>query len=215
MKFYHPLVAWKPDCTQQNSHCQSHPFSQLITEEHKALIKEYTQGPPRQQILCSTRNAQISISVTDLRELIAPTSPIYQELLILGLEIACPIFQESYLEPAFFPILQQNGWSGVKNWFVNNRSYNHHPNLSIPVHIMGNHWVAVCRRTDSSLTTFYYADDINDASIETTIKNLLFVNAPQYFCPLGSRWVSCENTTYRPHSNECGPRKMLALSVMM
>jgi len=205
----------------KNNHCQDHPFSQLITREHKALIKEYTQGPPHQQILRSTGKAQISITVSDLRELIAPTSPINQELLTLGLENACPIFQGSYLEPAFFPILQHNGWPGVINWFVNqhqtssNRPYNHHPNLSIPVHIGGNHWVAVCRRTVSSVTSFYYADDLNDDSIEKTIKDLLFVNAHQYFCPPGSRCVPCENTTYRSHSNECGPRTLLALSVMM
>jgi hypothetical protein len=51
--------------------------------------------------------------------------------------------------------------------------------------------------------------------MEEIVKKWLFHLAPPIFCPSGSKRVSCQNTTYQPHSNECGPRTMLALTVMM
>jgi hypothetical protein len=113
-----------------------------------------------------------------------PTPPINQELLILGLQNACPIFQGAYLEPGFFPILKQEGWPRVTNWSANPhnttgiRPYSHHPNISIPVQIGGNHWVAVSRCIVSCITAFYYADDLNNKTTERTIKETIILPRP-------------------------------------
>jgi hypothetical protein len=80
-----------------------------------------------------------------LREILTPNSTIDQEPLILGLEIACKTFQGFYLDPGFFPILQHDGWPGVRNWFSHPHNpteiqpYEHHPIISIPVHVNGCH----------------------------------------------------------------------------
>jgi hypothetical protein len=47
------------------------------------------------------------------------------------------------------------------------------------------------------------------------VKQTLLDIAPTPFCPPGSRWITCYNTTFQPHSNECGSRTMLALTVPM
>jgi hypothetical protein len=120
--------------------------------EQKALVKQYMQGPPSLVILWSSRNQNITVTVKVLQDLVTPTSPIYHELIILGLENACQIYRGAYLEHAFFPILKTNGWSEVTNWFsdgsisgVSQPNYLHH-NISLTVHAHGNHWVAVCRQ---------------------------------------------------------------------
>lgn len=38
---------------------------------------------------------------------------------------------------------------------------------------------------------------------------------PNGFCLPNSEWISCINYTSRPHSNECGPRTILGLAVMI
>jgi hypothetical protein len=35
------------------------------------------------------------------------------------------------------------------------------------------------------------------------------------FCPQSAEWIVCQNYTYSPHSNECGPRMLITMSVMM
>jgi hypothetical protein len=189
--------------------------------KQKTFVKQYTQGSPSLVILRSSRNQNITVTVKVIQDLVTPTSPIYHELIILGLENACQIYRGACLEPAFFPILKTNGWSEVMNWFsdgsisgVSQPNYQHH-NISLPVHVHGNHWVAVCRQRVSGGTYFYYADDLNSKATENMVKHHLFDLAPPDFRPASSMWVTCQNTTYRPHSNECEPRTMLVLTVMM
>ena len=47
------------------------------------------------------------------------------------------------------------------------------------------------------------------------LKKLLQTGTSTEFYPPNSRWVSCRTPIFRPHSNECGPRTMLALAVMI
>jgi len=92
-----------------------------------------------------------------------PGSPIHHELLLFGLENACKIYDGSYLEPTFFPLLQQHGW---ERWIPdsaqvsrNSLNYNH-PKISLPIHIDDKHWwVAVSQRIHSGwkfLPTWLY-----------------------------------------------------------
>jgi hypothetical protein len=116
--------------------------------------------------------------------------------------------------------LQQYGWGEVIQWLSPTNASDisphcQHPNISIPIHIHGNHWVAVNRRIIGGRVRFLYADDLNNAATERIIKQILFENAPSTFRPPGSIWITSTDTTYRPHSNECGPRSILALTVLM
>jgi len=76
--------------------------------------------------------------------------------------------------------------------------------------------VAVARRIINNRTYFFYADDMGSPAHERKVKDLLSTaQTDSIFNPQDSIWVSCNNICYRPHSNECGPRSLLALAVML
>jgi hypothetical protein len=89
------------------------------------------------------------------------------------------------------------------------------PIITIPIHIHGSHWVTLtCRRLNSSVI-FFYSDDMNSAHTEDHIKNHFSAACTSNaFHPVNSLWIDCNSFSYFPHSNECGPRSLLALSVM-
>jgi len=197
-----------------------HPMASLMTNSDKILLKDYCQLQPQTIILRLSRRPNITLITSDMQTLSTPGTQIHQEQLIFGLENAWKIYGSSYLEPAFFPILQQHGWKDVINWLspANTSEFSpncQHPNIFIPIHINGNHWIAVNRRIIEGRVRFLYANDLNNKTTEGIVKRILFENAPLGFCPPGSLWITCSNTTYRPHSNECGPRATLALTVLM
>ncbi len=73
-------------------------FSSLLTTSNPyfgPLIKHYSQGESSARIVHVTRNPGIFITVQDLQDSITPTNMIYQELLILGLEVLCSQFSGS------------------------------------------------------------------------------------------------------------------------
>lgn len=87
--------------------------------------------------------------------------------------------------------------------------------ILIPYHIHGSHWVAVARKIVNDEIYFLYADDLNLAQTEESVKSYLSThNTSMQFNPTTSKWINCVNYTYHPHSNECGPRSLLALSIM-
>jgi hypothetical protein len=55
---------------------------------------------------------------------------------------------------------------------------------------------------------------MNNTATENTIRNLIQNKTDTTFCPPDSTWMHCRTTTYHPHSNECGPRTLLALHVL-
>jgi hypothetical protein len=85
----------------------------------------------------------------------------------------------------------------------------------IPVHIDGFHWVAVVRRIIAGQTIFFYSDDMNSPSTFESVKSLLsHSSTSEDFHPTDALWVNVLSYTYFPHSNECGPRTILALAIM-
>lgn len=87
--------------------------------------------------------------------------------------------------------------------------------ILIPYHVHENHWVAVSCYEINNEVTFYYADDLNCQQTEIIVKHRLSTaNTDPVFHPIGSNWINCANYTYTPHSNECGPRTLMALTVM-
>ncbi len=76
--------------------------------------------------------------------------------------------------------------------------------------------MAVARRIINNRTYFFCADDMGGPANERKVKDLLSTaQTDSIFNPQDSIWVSCNNICYRPHSNECGPRSLLALAVML
>lgn len=157
----HPPDPTLSEISQSTPHLnlsrQPHPVLQLIPEDQRSLIQSYCQLQPSIIILRMTQRPNIKLLAEDIT-LITPGEQIHHELLLFGLENATKIYNGTYLEPALFPILQQRGWSEVIGWFTSHnsqhKSIHNHPNLNIPVHIHGNHWVAINRRTTQGKSIF-------------------------------------------------------------
>jgi hypothetical protein len=49
---------------------------------------------------------------------------------------------------------------------------------------------------------------------EVSIRTLLATKTSRDFYPATAQWIHCRNFTYRPHSNECGPRSLLAATIL-
>jgi hypothetical protein len=71
----------------------------------------------------------------------------------------------------------------------------------------------VCREVNNQ-TLFLYSDDMQNSETERPVCNLIF-NTNASFCPPHTKWINSSSVTYHPHSNECGLRTLLALSIMM
>jgi hypothetical protein len=56
---------------------------------------------------------------------------------------------------------------------------------------------------------------MNQQSTEKQIKELFQSCQCSLFYPKTAIWISCKSVTYRSHSNECGPRTLLATAIMM
>lgn len=163
-----------------------------------------------------------NITTKVFRNLVSWDQPIHHKTIILCLEALCSHFSSSYLDQSFFNILEIQGWSSVSNrscqpahgtmW----RPSFDHPNIAIPIHVNGNHYVALTRKIVNGIIYFLYADDLNNKSTVEKIKRLLYQGKIYpLFCPPDSIWMNYKNYTSRPHSNECGPHTILALAVMM
>ncbi len=71
------------------------------------------------------------------------------------------------------------------------------------------------RREIQGRVYFLYSDDLNNPSTEQNIKQLISQRTCPTFYPTTAKWINCRSSTYYPHSNECGPRSLLAISIMM
>lgn len=47
---------------------------------------------------------------------------------------------------------------------------------------------------------------------EASVKHTLSTGNDAFY-PASTIWINCYNLTYQPHSNECGPRTLLALTI--
>lgn len=86
--------------------------------------------------------------------------------------------------------------------------------IAIPCFVINNHWVPVVQRKINGQTIFLYSDDLNDADTEHSLHTLKSIQTDTEFYPPTTQWIHCKSITYIPHSNECGPRMLLALAIM-
>ena len=159
------------------------------------------------------------ITARDFQDLISFGVPIYHELLNLSLETLCRDYSAAYLDPSFYPTLRDHGYRRILRRFAQSgqstitRPSLDHCNIAIPIHVNGTHWLALCRRRIDGVTYFFYADDLNQSSTEQNIRAHL--STVPGLVPKDSVWINCDNYTYYPHSNECGPRTILVLAIFI
>jgi hypothetical protein len=86
--------------------------------------------------------------------------------------------------------------------------------IMLPAYIDDSHWLAIVRREINNKVLFLYADDMNNQTTEKEIKSLILQHTNNTFFPPDAQWIKVKTTYYTPHSNECGPRTLLALHIM-
>jgi hypothetical protein len=175
---------------------------------------------PQSTVISAIDNSPDTITTKELRSLLSHGSPINQQIINLYIQLLCRQYPIKRLDAGFFPMLHSRGWSGVERWFTHQtgrRRRKSTPSITsesaivIPCHVHGCHFFS--RREIKGEVIFLYADDMNQPSTETLIKSVLSSSHPEFF-PAQTKWISCHNYTYSPHSNECGIRTLLALSVL-
>ncbi len=122
----------------------------------------------------------------------------------------------------FFSILRRDrSWSAVQDWFSTADQFiPSKPTLDttkpilIPCHVQGCHWVGVVRKIINNKVHFFYADDLNQSTVETSVRTLIQTCTSNQFYLDNAVWIQCSSITYQPHSNECGPRALLALTLI-
>jgi hypothetical protein len=204
---------WVPS-HQLSYHRSNHPLDLNIIDDDLSLLQELCQIHAEDPILRSTKNKEIKITSQQFRALLTHDSPINDAIITLYMEGFCATHNMSYLTTYFLPHLEQYGWNEVNRYFYKAKKRNicssgnkknaRDPTILIPTFINQNHWVAVVRREIQNKVIFLYADDMNNKSVEDKIKRLFTKCTNTEFFPSNAEWISCINTYYHPHSNECG-----------
>jgi hypothetical protein len=92
---------------------------------------------------------------------------------------------------------------------------NKSPSILIPIHVNTCHWVALVRRSINNTVYFLYSNDINLHNVRDTIRySYSRERTSDLFHPPDAVWINFNSFTYSPHTNECGPRSILALTVL-
>ncbi len=132
------------------------------------------------------------------------------------------------LDTTFHRVFRLPGWdTALRQFFLHQhsswwaKSTQFKPTIDahsilIPIHIQGYHWIALARRVINNHTFFLYSDDLNSShTFETIKKSYNSTSTSTEFHPDNSTWINCKSYTYHPHSNECGPRAILALTIRL
>lgn len=206
---------------QSGTHC----LSTSIPSEILSRITELCSIPSDTKILRSTRKSTISITTGNLQDLVSYGAETNDAIFSLYLELLCSTGNVTYMNTAFWPHLKQYGWHKVQRYFASSHSGFHarkvdRPHktgenaIMIPLFIQGIHWVALVRREINGRVFFFYSDDMNQTNVETNVKQTIYTHTDHTFCPPNAQWIHCNSTFYIDHSNECGPRTLLALHIL-
>jgi hypothetical protein len=234
-KFHSPLIEtrdhqtnyntfWNPP-TQLPKRPSCHPLCISIPPDMLNDITTICNLPPETQIFRSTHKPTILLKVGHIQDLVSYGSETNDAIFTFYLDMLCSSRHATYMSTAFWPHLKQYGWDRVQRYFASSQSGYYarkpdrplkvgEPNIMIPIFINDNHWVALVRREFDGRVYFYYSDDMNQRSTEAEVKHFIYNHTDQDFCPSDAKWVHCHSTHYITHSNECGPRTILALHTM-
>ncbi len=203
----------------------NHPLEVLLSYEGLQRIKDYCRQPSDSIIALSAVASDVYIQPLQLQNLISHGKQINDEVVALFLEIVCSHNNHAFLCPQILPLLKLNGWSAITKYFANplRRKYRtiFKPNMAgedaiaIPCYVNNCHWVSVVRREIGRQVIFCYSDDLNCPETEQSIRKTLSQETCPRFYPSYATWINCKTYTYRPHSNECGPRMLFATLIML
>jgi len=216
-------IRWRPAACLSVKRSQ-HPLDRACSLQELCELMRYSNRNESLTFVCHQDKEEVHVTTKDLRDLLSHSRPIADETITLYLELLSAQYDFAYLATSTIPKLQEEGWNRLKRsfaYFRNRPRTNTRPKLSgepaiiIPCFIHGCHWVIVVRREIIGEVRFLYADDLNNPNTEGEIKKLLSTgNTCPEFHPPRARWISCWNYTYVPHSNECGPRSLVAATIM-
>jgi hypothetical protein len=219
-----PLEPWRPCTTLRHHTNTNHSLTRNLKQADVISIKEVCQLPPTQPIIRSTRAKDLCITTEHLKHLLTYNEMTSDSVIMLYVEGFCNRHKLTYMNSNFIPHLREKGWSIVKHYFASNRWAHkrgiNRPNITgerailIPAFIHNNHWAAIVCREIRDRVLFLYSDDLNDPNTEGVLRTLITDRTDPNFCPSNAIWMHCKCTTYHPHSNECGPRAILALSIL-
>jgi ribonuclease HI len=217
-------TAWEPAHKLQYRE-PTHLLDLAIPMTTKEKIKLYCQHHKDAVIIHSKQKPHIVVTTQDLRNLVSHGKSINDETIYLFLEIFCSSCDLTFLSEKFFTLLKRNGWQQVRRYFAQNLTSKGRSTtkpcitgeqaIAIPCFIHGCHWIAVVRREIQGRVFFLFSDDMNNSETEKEIKQVLSTTTDENFYPTTATWIHCKAPTYIPHSNECGPRSLLAISIMM
>jgi hypothetical protein len=204
---------------------QTHQLLQTVTLSEINNLQQICQGTQNTAIIRHTHDHSINISIKDIQNLISHGKVTFDNTMLIYINMISETYDIPHLYTDFIPRLQNKGWGNVIRYFSNpsrnsrRRSLTRpditgEPAIIIPTHIYESHWIAIVRREIKNQVLFLYADDMNNATSEQTLKQLITTQTDHRFCPPSAKWIKCNNTFYTPHSNECGPRALLALHIM-
>jgi hypothetical protein len=218
---YQNAHKWTPTTQLSTTTCK-HPLSDLLTADCLQQIIHHCQSAPHLVCSYSALRPITAVTTTWLRHLITHGSPINDETISLFLEVLCTRADMCFLNPQFIPLLLRDGWNQTSKYFVHHNKprsvfrpcVKGEKVIAIPCFSDTCHWVALVRREYKGHIIFLYADDLNNPSTEFFIRETLSKTDDKFYPP-DAHWINCHNFTYHPHSNECGPRTLLALTIMM
>jgi hypothetical protein len=205
-----------------------HPLDIFLSSEDISNIQQsYRQAReyPNASPISYTQTTITSITNSDLIAFDShtPDSIIYNILTLC--RKANPILK--FLDPQFSSAISKHGWhQSYKKIFLHENSsryarttqhkpFIHDPIILIPFFVSDSHWVAVVHRIINNRIYFLYSDDLNCGPIYDSVRDILsHHNTSSIIHPQNAVWINVKAITYYPHSNECGPRTILALLIM-
>jgi hypothetical protein len=218
------IPVWTPDCTLTFQH-QTHPLLQVIQQEEIEQLRVICQLARNTTIIRCAHDRRLHLTRKEIQSLVSHGHTTTDHVITLYIKMLSESYNIPYLSTDFIPRLINEGWNSVTRYFANNDRSSRKRKLTrpnkagehsmiIPTFINNSHWLAIVRRELNDEILFLYADDMNNSNSETELKNLIRHHTDDIFCPPNAKWIKCKNTYYTPHSNECGPRTLLALHIM-
>jgi len=216
-------VNWRPSAQLPYGR-SNHSLDTACTQQSLTTLVQYCNRLATVIFVQHHIKKEMHITTTDLRDLLSHSKPIADETIKLYLELLTTQYDITYLATNTIPKLQGEGWTTVQRSFAsfrNRRRTNARPRMTgesaiiIPCYVDNCHWVTVVRREVNGQVIFLFADDMNNSRTEQDIKQLLSTQSTSpIFHPPSAKWIVCRNYTHIPHSNECGPRSLVAATIM-
>lgn len=208
--------------------CSSHPLDSSISHQDIYMIQSsfyHASDQGEEQFLSYNGNPIPLAHNSSFTDLLTFNSPINDSIIQHVLHILhLSNSSYKYLDTNFSSSLLQKGWYyAYQKFFLHENSsrYAHSTKVKptlcsdiilIAFFVQASHLVVIVRRFIRGIVHFFYTDDLNSLNTYDLIWSLISTsNTSELFHPSDAVWIKVHAFTYVPHSNECGPRTLLAL----